>query len=222
MRAAACQTCSMTGRTKAPDDKRAAMGVSTHSGWAAFAVLAGNPREPDIIERGRMVLCDARVPGSKQPFHHAEPMSFSDAEKFIAACKDSTAKLAREAVSALVHAHVRSCCVLAASGRPLPGLKDILASHSYIHAAEGEFYRDAVATACEAAGITVRRIRGRAMDEEMDMLALPRAVARERLAAFGKAVGSPWTQDEKLSALGAWLMLAGSSRVKPSGRFTRS
>jgi hypothetical protein len=110
--------------------------------------------------------------------------------------------------------------VLAASGRPLPGLKDILASHSYIHAAEGEFYRDAVAVACEAAGISVRRIRSRAMDEELDLLAIPAAVARERLAAFGKAVGSPWTQDEKLSALGGWVMLAGRSRVKPSARFT--
>jgi hypothetical protein len=198
------------------------MGISTHSGWAAFVVLAGNPRAPDIIERGRMMLCDAGIAGSKQPFHHAEPMTFPDAEKFIASCKASTAKLASKAVAALAPMNVRMCCVLAASGRALPGLKDVLASHSYIHAAEGEFYRDAVATACEAAGIAVRRIRSRAMDEEMDMLGISRAAAKDRLATFGKTVGSPWTQDEKLSALGAWLMLAGSSRIKPSERFTSS
>jgi hypothetical protein len=198
------------------------MGVSTHSGWAAFVVLAGDAREPEIIERGRMMLCDAAIEGSKQPFHHAEPMPFPDAEKFIRACKASTAKLASKAVATLKNSDVRACCVLAASGRPLPGLKEILASHSYIHAAEGEFYRDAVAGACEAAGIAVRRIRSRQIDDEMDILAIPRTVAKERLAAFGKAVGSPWTQDEKLSALGAWVMLGGSSRIKPSRRFTGS
>jgi hypothetical protein len=32
--------------------------------------------------------------------------------------------------------------------------------------------------------------------------------AKERIAAFGKQAGPPWTQDEKLAALGAWLMLA--------------
>ncbi|HEV2650866.1 MAG TPA: hypothetical protein VGU69_06395, partial [Rhizomicrobium sp.] len=77
------------------------MGVSTHSGWAAFVVLAGSPSAPDIIERGRMMLCDASIAGSKQPFHHAEPMKFADAEKFIALCKASTARLAGKAVAAL-------------------------------------------------------------------------------------------------------------------------
>jgi hypothetical protein len=31
---------------------------------------------------------------------------------------------------------------------------------------------------------------------------------KRRVAAFGKALGPPWSQDEKLAALGAWLTLA--------------
>jgi hypothetical protein len=208
MRAPVCQTCSMTGRSKAPDSKRAAMGVSTHSGWAAFVVLAGDPLEPEIIARGRMTLCDPAIIGSKQPFHHAEPMPFAEAEKFIATCAASTKRLATGSIAAIRDkADVKSCCVLTASGKPLPGLKAILASHSYIHAAEGEFYRDAIAAAAEAAGLTVRRVRSRDLETEMEALAVSGAAVKTRLSAFGKALGAPWTQDEKMSAQGAWLML---------------
>ena len=34
------------------------------------------------------------------------------------------------------------------------------------------------------------------------------AVLKRRIAALGKALGPPWTQDEKFAALGAWLTLA--------------
>lgn len=205
----------MTGRSKVPD---AALGVRSHSGWAAYVLLAGNPRAPDIVARGRMQLCDPSIQGSKQPFHEAEPMAFPLAEKFIARCTASTAKLADKALSEIAgQARVTACCVLTASGRPLPDLKGILASHSTIHAAEGEFYRDAVAHACERVEIPVRRVRERDMEAETHNLPIPPAVAKARLVEFGKQLGAPWTADEKLSALGAWLMLA-SLPSRRSGR----
>lgn len=156
-----------------------------------------------------MQLCDPAIEGSKQPFHHAEPMAFARAETFIARCTGSTARLADKALEAVAaHARIRTCCVLTASARPLPDLRGILASHSTIHAAEGEFYRDAVAAACERAGIHVHRVRERDIEAETQNLPVPPADAKARLAEFGKRLGAPWTADEKLSALGAWLMLA--------------
>jgi len=205
----------MTGRSKVPD---AALGVRSHSGWAAYVLLSGNPKQPDIMARGRMQLCDPGIPGSKQPFHEAEPMAFSQAEKFIARCTASSANLADKALAEIApQARVTACCVLTASGRPLPGLRGILASHSIIHAAEGEFYRDAIAHACERAKIPIRRVRERDMEAEIQNLPVPPAAAKARLVEFGKRLGAPWTADEKLSALGAWLMLA-SLPSKRSGR----
>jgi hypothetical protein len=205
----------MTGRSKVPD---AALGVRSHSGWAAYVLLSGNPKKPDILARGRMQLCDPSIAGSKQPFHEAEPMAFPQAEKFIARCTTSTAKLADKALAEIrEEARVTSCCVLTASGRPLPDLKGILGSHAAIHAAEGEFYRDAVVHACERAKIPVRRVRERDLEAETHNLPVPPGDAKERLAEFGKQLGAPWTADEKLSALGAWLMLA-SLPSKRSGR----
>ena len=197
----------MIAPSKVP--KPATLGVRSHSGWAAYVVLAGDPKAPDVLARGRMQLCDPAIRGSKQPFHEAEMMPFARAEKFIARCTASSAKLAGKAIADVsAIAPLKACCVLTASGRPLPNLKAILASHSYIHAAEGEFYRDAVAAACAATGVTVRRVRERDIDAELQNLPVPPAAAKQKLAEFGKKLGAPWTTDEKLSALGAWLMLA--------------
>jgi hypothetical protein len=199
----------MIGRSRVPDRPAAALGVRAHSGWAAYVVLSGNPESPDIVARGRMALCDPAIAGSKQPFHEAEPMPFAAAEKFIARCTASSAGLAANAVGESADRFSpKACCVLTASGKPLPDLKGILASHSYIHAAEGEFYRGAVAAACRGRAIPVRRVRERDMAAELQTLPLASAAAKARLTEFGKQLGAPWTQDEKLAALGAWLMLA--------------
>ena len=133
-------------------------------------------------------------------------MAFAKAQAFIARCTASTGDLAREAIAALPA--TVGACVLAASGRPLPDLRGILASHAAIHAAEGAFYRDALARACEAAKLPVTRLR----EKDASVWAASRfgeSVVKETLAAFGKSLGPPWTADDKLATLGAWLTLAG-------------
>jgi hypothetical protein len=161
----------------------------------------------EILARRRVQLCDPKIEGSKQPFHHAEPMPFAKAQAFIARCMASSDALARAAVAAF-DAKIAGVCILTASGRPLPDLRGILASHAAIHAAEGEFYRDALARACEEAKLKVNRLKER----DAAIWAAARfgeAAVKTRLAALGKALGPPWGADEKLATLGAWLTLAG-------------
>src|SRR5262249_7333017 len=117
---------------------------------------------------------------------------------------------------------LRACCILTASGRALPGLEQVLASHALIHSAEGEFYRDAVCTACETQGIPVQRVRERDLEAATEALPVTRAVRVERLAAWGRLVGSPWRQDEKMAALGAWLALAGEPSARNTGKRAKS
>jgi hypothetical protein len=210
----------MTGRSKAPDGRgRAALGVRAHSGWAAYVVLGGRIDAPDILKRGRMELCDASIKGSKQPFHEAEPLPFDEGSRFIARCSKATAALA-DKVLVQIQSEVSplaACCVLTASGRALPELRAILASHALIHAAEGEFYRDAVVEACARSKIPTERMRERDIDAAADRLPGNMAARRQRLDAFGKQVGTPWRQDEKLAALAAWLALASKASRKSPG-----
>jgi hypothetical protein len=200
----------MTARSKIPNSGEAALGVRAHSGWAAYVVLGGDVQAPSILGRGVMRLCDPKIEGSKQPFHHAEPMSFRAAEEFIGRCRASSQALADRALDSIVLAHgrLRGCCVLTASGRPLPPLRETLASHALIHAAEGEFYRDVVSSAAARREIPSERVREKELPESSERLPGNERTRRETLETFGKLVGSPWRQDEKLSAMAAWFALS--------------
>jgi hypothetical protein len=99
------------------------------------------------------------------------------------------------------------CGILTASGRALPDLESVLASHALIHTAEGEFYRAAVARACEREKIAVSRVKERDIREWAASRIGEKMVA-STLIAMGKALGPPWTTDEKLATTIAWLVLA--------------
>jgi len=58
--------------------------------------------------------------------------------------------------------------MLLASGRALPSLQKILASHALIHTAEGEFFRKIVSESCESCHIPVMGIRERELDKQAD------------------------------------------------------
>jgi hypothetical protein len=94
--------------------------------------------------------------------------------------------------------------MLLASGRALPALPNILASHALIHTAEGEFFRNIVSEACESCHIPVMGIRERELDKQADAIFGKAAPSvRQHISELGKIVGSPWTQDEKTAALAA-------------------
>jgi len=205
---------------------RVSVGVRTHSahgneegGWATYVVLGGQASEPRILFRGRMQLCDSKVEGSNQPFHRAgvtfpfhrsEPMDFETAAAFIERCTKSSQDLAGRALKeiATTHGAVKACCVVTGRDRSLPPLRGILASHGMMHAAEREFFRDAVRDAAVQRGIATQLVRDKDLPALARRLPGTDASRRDTLKALGKQVGSPWAQDEKFAATAAWLGLA--------------
>ena len=104
--------------------------------------------------------------------------------------------------------------ILLAAGRLLPGLEATLDSHALIHSAEGELFREALAQAIKGSGLPVKGVREReAYEQGAGGLRLAGDKLRLRLSEMGRAMGVPWTQDQKLAALVAWLVLAGASRA---------
>jgi len=169
-----------------------------------------------VILRRRVEIADSRMDGSKQPFHAAEPMPFKDAEAHIRRCADSTRALAetavKDAVAKLTEMGFRlaGSCVLTGSGRPTGDLAKTLSSHPLIHTAEGEFFRNALKQACESCGISVLGVKEKEIvNQAAGALRLPAAELERRAVEMGKGIGPPWTQDQKLSAIAAWLVLAG-------------
>jgi hypothetical protein len=195
-----------------PARSEATLGFRAHSGWAALVAVVGPAAEPTAVVRRRVVLSE-RTP--RQPFHAAEGRSFAAAEDLIRRSTDEAADLAERAVREAVaelrskdHEPVASGLLLA-QGRPLPGLRDILASHALIHTAEGELFRDVLRRASQRCGLRLVEVSEREL-EARTVRSLRRSAAelQSRLAEWGKALGSPWTQDEKRAALVAWLALA--------------
>jgi hypothetical protein len=203
--------------TKSATKRRATLGLRAHSGWAALVALAGTPDSPQVVDRRRIVTADPAIRGSKQPFHAAEPLKLPDAEALIKKCTESTRRLSREALQAAIGDlrgngfEVAGCGVILGSGRSLPALEAILASHALLHTAEGEFYRQALAEAGEHCGLPVVGVKEReAYEQGAVRLHISADELQSRIAALGRGIGPPWTQDQKYAALVGWLALTGS------------
>jgi hypothetical protein len=203
----------MAGAAKS---RKAALGFRTHSGWASTVLAVGRSGAIEILDRCHVALCDSAREGSKQPFHAAEPMPFAQAESHIALCREATATLAHDAIKTARMICERQgfllsgVCVITASGRTLPDVRAILASHSLIHTAEGEFYRDALIGAADAMDIRTSRLKAAlALSQVAMQMDMSEAAMTKALAEMGKIAGRPWTSDEKLATLAAWSLLAG-------------
>jgi hypothetical protein len=190
------------------------IGIRAHSGWAAVVAVAGNLESPEILARERVPLIDPGARGAKQPYHFAKGLSLKDAEAHLAHHAEEARRLAAEGLKAIrtrasaSGREIIGCAILTASGRPLPTLQEILASHAMIHTAEGEFFRNAFADACDQLGIRTSKFR------ERELLAIASAELRlapakikTRLASVGRSVGPPWAQDQKSAALAGFLLL---------------
>jgi hypothetical protein len=202
------------GMANASAVRRVAIGCRAHSGWAALVAIGGSPGSPEVILRRRIENADADIPGSKQPFHAAEPLEFVEAKVFLEECTASTKRLSRHALKAVIEELRRknyeavACGVVLGSGRPLPALEAILASHALIHTAEGEFYRDALVEAGKHCGLRVTGVKERELFERgAAQLNLSISQVERCIAELGKPIGPPWTQDQKYAALVAWLAL---------------
>ena len=193
---------------------RAALGCRAHSGWAALVALGGTAQSPVILERLRMDLADPGLAGSKQPYHAAAGMDLKDAEKFVDHSSGEARQMARQGLFAAAGKlrergyEVVGCGILLASGRELPQLAAILASHALIHTAEGELFREALAHASEQCNLRVTKIRERELfDRAVVELSVPVGELQQRIAEWGRTIGPPWRQDEKFASLAAWLAL---------------
>ncbi len=172
-----------------------------------------------VLDRRHISVVDGKIAGHAQPYHFAREQPPPQAKKHLARCAEVSLALAKEALRDIMqqislHHHVAGAAVLLASGRPLPELEKILASHPLIHTAEGEFFRQAFARAWEELGVPVTAIRERDVAARAETV-FKRAAASlpEELAAAAKYLGPPWGQDQKAAALAAAVVLGGAKAL---------
>jgi len=196
-----------------------------HSGWGGLVAISAHADSVDVIARRRIVTADPRIPGANQPYHYAASLRLAEAEEYLAKCATASESLAFAAIGDVVREleggeyRLLGSAVLLAAGRNLPSLAKILAAHSLIHTAEGEFFRHAVRQACERSKISVTAIRERELDEQVEKAWGDAASRlRQRIASLGRSIGPPWTKDYKLATLAAAAIVGREAKVTENPR----
>ncbi len=186
-----------------------------HSGWGALVAASGDGATIEVVDRRRIVITDPNIPGASQPYHFAAELALPEAKKYLSNCAEVSERLTRAAIQTVVQElhsrdyRVVASAVLLASGRPLPKLPEVLASHPLIHTAEGEFFRTMFWRACEHLDIPVTGIRERDLDECAQVAFGEAGIqVRGRISGLKSSLGSPWTQDQKKASLAASMVLA--------------
>jgi hypothetical protein len=195
-----------------PDERLtpAAIGFSSHSGWAA-AVCLGGP-SPAIIERSRLLLTLSPLP--REPYHDAKRHGLEGPEKIVAAAAEEARALAVEAITDLAASIKAQGYRLVASGVVLGGgrpgftLSQALSTHAAMHGAEGWLFREALIEASQKCGLKAIGVAERDLPARA-AAALGRSEggASTLVQQLGRDHGPPWGRDQKAAAMAALVAL---------------
>ncbi len=164
-----------------------------------MVAVAGTLKAPQVLDRRRMIIADPQLPGSKQPYHAAAELPFPMAEASLRKALESSRAMALDEISKSIEDlrnkghEVVACGLLLGSGKPLPALKAILASHPLLHTAEGQMFRDVLSWAARACNLPVTAVPEKQLPAE----------SLASIDSLGKVIGPPWTQDQKYATLAA-------------------
>jgi hypothetical protein len=194
--------------------KQAALGFRVHSGWAAVVAVGLEKGALSVLARERVHLVETFSYTFRQPYHTAEKMGVEEGREFISGVRREARGLAQGAIRRLQGEmpgqgyELTRCGLLLASGRPLPVLEKVLASHALIHTADGELFREAILHASGRCGLSEFTTRDKELlDVAGRKFHLRPAELLRRVAELGKEIGAPWSQDEKFATVVAWLAL---------------
>jgi hypothetical protein len=194
--------------------KHAALGFRAHSGWTALVAISLEEGSPLVLLRERPHLVKTFTYEFRQPYHTAEKRSPAEARGFISSVRAEARGLAYRVIHSVQRNlqeqgyELKCCSLLLASGKPLPSLPQILASHALIHAADGELFREALLHASKRCGSeTFTAKESELLERAVHALHLQPNELGRRLTDLGHPLGSPWSRDEKFAALVAWLSL---------------
>jgi len=200
--------------------KQAAVGFRVHSGWTALVAVCLERGAPAVLARQRVHLVETFTYEFRQPYHTGGKMLLGQARDFIERVRNEARRLAHRAIHGLQSdlqkqgIALKGYGLLLASGKPLPNLEKILASHALIHTADGELFREALLHASARCGLKDFTIKERELVEHAgEALRLKPDALLRRVTELGRPLGSPWSQDEKFATLIAWLALASKSSL---------
>ncbi|TMB65532.1 MAG: hypothetical protein E6J43_11880 [Chloroflexi bacterium] len=192
--------------------KPAAIGFSSHSGWAA-AVCLGSPGSAScVIERSRLLLTSWPLP--REPYHDAKRSGPDQAEGIVSAAADEARVLAAEAITGLAASlrgrgyELVASGVVLGSGKPGTSLSKGLSTHAAMHGAEGWLFREALIDASHNCGLTAVGVPESALPARLAAaLGKPEGDVSAFVQELGRVHGPPWGRDQKAATTAALVAL---------------
>ncbi|HEY2710178.1 MAG TPA: hypothetical protein VGI95_19220 [Caulobacteraceae bacterium] len=186
------------------------LGFRPHTYWTAVVAVSGTLAAPQVVARHKIVFAGGL---ERSVYHQAAEGAADVAEVLIEDVRVAVEANATAGIGTLLDLLRKDglelgVAVAPTGGRKLPSLSEIVRVHTLQHAAEGEFYRDCVAAACASLGLEVRRPVERELPAlAADALGVTPTALQSTLKQMGAALGPPWSEDQRLAMLGAWIQL---------------
>jgi len=190
----------------------AALGFTVKSGWASAVVVGGPAAQPELVAAARLELSDPADADARQPYHDGFATMRREGP-VLTRLLASVTTFGRREVRNWIRAQQKNGYTLRGSGIIVGSLidpKTIGNEHIRIHALEGQLFRAVIDDACEGEDLLRLIVRQRDLFQQArKTLGMPEGRIKSRLAAIGQGGDGPWRAEQKMAALGAWLVLAG-------------
>ncbi len=176
-----------------------AVGVATRTGSGVLVILDGVAAAPGFVARREIGLLPAGLP--RQPYHVAADLELEAAEELVGQVERGAEEAAAAGLLAVAHSLSAGAAVLGVAvvvkAVSVPGrLAEVVRSHTWMHAAEGVLYREAVLAAARRCGWAAHAL---------DLATLP--ALDPQVADLGRSAGAPWRRIEKDAARAAISLL---------------
>jgi hypothetical protein len=210
----------MAAKSKSAQDKsakdkspRIAIGLRVKTGRATAVVMTGPASAPRVLSRKSLQLWDPAVPESHQPWHAEFELPAEESALIVPKALEAVERVALSALRELVGevqtgqgAKLGISLVAGSATDP----ESIRNPHMRAHAREGQLFPHALAAAARTMRIpAVMMVESEVFATAAAKLGKSPGAIKIAVAEMGRAVGKPWSAEEKCAAAAAWITLAG-------------
>jgi len=199
----------MPSQDKSP---RLAIGFRVKTGRATAIVMAGPASAPRVLSRKSLQLFDPSIPESNQPFHAELELPPADSARVVPIALRAVERVALSALRELVgeiHPELGSIVGIALVAGSATDPESIRNPHMRAHAREGQLFPHALAAAAKTMRIpAITIVESEVFTSAAAKLGKTPDAIKIAVTELGRALGKPWSAEEKAAAAATWIVLA--------------
>ena len=190
---------------------RVAIGFRVKTGRATAIVMAGPASAPRVLSRKSLQLWDPAVPESHQPWHAEFELPAEESARVVPKALAAVERVAMSALRELVsevqtgQGAILGISLVAGSATDPESIHN---PHMRAHARQ--LFPHVLAAAARAMRIpAVTMVESEVFASAAAKLGKSPGAIKVAVTELGRAVGKPWSAEEKCAAAAAWITLAG-------------